>query len=145
MQALAWPSGTRLQTRKCQTLVSPSGHGHRPPAGNLLQYDQCRVLLRPTVGLEDFCIHDDSVVIFDQANSRGNSTSTLYSLLRARRALGPAFDSCVSFDRFALRKFTVGLPGSSGGIGFPVSGGKLFAPAPGFQQRAIDREMLRGD
>jgi hypothetical protein len=39
------------------------------------------------------------------------------SLLPASRAWGSVFDSCVSFDHRSLRKFAVGLPGSSGGEG----------------------------
>src|SRR4029077_12304236 len=46
---------------------------------------------------------------------------------RASRASESLFDACVSFDRRSPRKFTVGLPGSTGGgSGLPAFGWKLF-------------------
>ncbi len=38
-------------------------------------------------------------------------------VLRASLDSGSLVDACVSFERFSPRKFTVGLPGSSGGNG----------------------------
>jgi hypothetical protein len=67
-----------------------------------------------------------------------------------RRVMGSVIDSCVSFERFSLCQFTVGLlPGSAARrvelITVTVLTLNAHLPGPCFNQRAVDREVLIGE
>jgi len=58
-------------------------------------------------------------------------------------ASGSVVETCVAFDRFSPRKFTVGFPGSSGGSpGAGITAFETFQARPRFQLRPVDGEVL---
>jgi hypothetical protein len=127
----------------CRVKTLVTADRHAPRSGDLLQHQQRGIPLCASVGLQQLCIHDQTVAILHQ------QTATVAQLRLLARALARQLRIWIGLRRVRLiaAVLTVKIHGRISWIvrrprTILFSGLKTLKTRPGFQQLSVHREVL---
>ena len=104
-------------------LIGPEGRARPQVRG------QRRLALRGPQGLRHAQVHEQPRPVLDQHVPLVDQLGLVLVALAGRPGAGSVVDACVALRRRSPWRFTVGLPGSSGGVGGAPLRLKLLSPA----------------